>query len=121
MRPRAHRNTGGWPPIWLATVLRACTLAIQHDPVFDWRPWQKWVDQYDETPNCGSSGKDHLPMWEPMDEAGVDALLVGHNHLYQRWAPQDVAGNYDRNGIRQFTRADQRALAVPAWKEAASR
>jgi hypothetical protein len=38
-----------------------------------------------------------------MDGAGVDVLLVGHNHLCHRWAAQDVDGNRDVAGIRQFT------------------
>ena len=38
-----------------------------------------------------------------MDRAGVDVLLVGHNHIYHRWAPQDGEGNVDPEGIRQFT------------------
>ena len=42
-------------------------------------------------------------LWRLMDGAGVDVLLVGHNHIYHRWAPQDAEGNRDANGIRQFT------------------
>lgn len=37
------------------------------------------------------------------DRAGVDVLLVGHNHIHHRWAPQDGEGNVDPEGIRQFT------------------
>lgn len=93
---------------WLRSDLRAnddatCTLAYQHDPVFDWRPWQKWVDPDDETPNGGTEVEDVRPIFALMDRLGVDALLVGDNHLYHRWAPQDVEGDRDADGIRQFT------------------
>jgi hypothetical protein len=93
---------------WLAADLRAhddtlCTLAFQHHPPHDWRQWEKWVDPNDETPNGGSEVVDYLPMWDLMDRAGVDVMLVGHNHIYHRWAAQDVDGNRDPDGIRQFT------------------
>ena len=81
----------------------ACTLAFQHHPVFDWRQWQKFVDPDDPRPNGGSENAMYLDLWRLMDGAGVDALLVGHNHIYHRWAPQDADGNRDPDGIRQFT------------------
>jgi hypothetical protein len=80
-----------------------CTLAYQHHPTFDWRTWQKWVDPDDETPNGGSENEMYLDLWRLMDREGVDALLVGHNHLYHRWAPQHANGTRDADGIRQFT------------------
>jgi hypothetical protein len=91
---------------WLAADLEAhdtaCTIAYQHHPPFDWRPWQKWVDPDDQTPNGGSEVEDFLDMWRLMDRAGVDVLLVGHNHLYQRWAPQRASGSRAADGIREF-------------------
>jgi hypothetical protein len=92
---------------WLAADLAGndaqCTLAFQHHPVFDWRPWQKWVDPDDPTPNGGSETEMHLDMWRLLDREGVDVMLVGHNHLYHRWAPQHANGERDQDGIRQFT------------------
>ena len=93
---------------WLAADLEAnddavCTLAFQHHPPFDWRTWEKWVDPDDETPNGGSEVEAFRDLWSLMDDAGVDVMLVGHNHIYHRWAPQNVAGERDPNGIRQFT------------------
>jgi acid phosphatase type 7 len=32
----------------------------------------------------------------------VDVALVGHDHLYERFALQDHSGAADPNGIRQF-------------------
>jgi hypothetical protein len=93
---------------WLKADLRqnrnaTCTLAFQHHPRWDWRPWEKWVDEDGTTQNGGSEVKPYIDMVKLMDANGVDVLLVGHNHLYQRWAPQDGNGNVDPNGIREFT------------------
>ena len=39
-----------------------------------------------------------------MYAAGVDVVISGHDHLYERFAPQDPDGNADAaRGIRQFT------------------
>jgi len=87
----------------LASAKNACTLAFQHHPSKDWRPYQKWVEDDGTTQYGGSETEPYKAMWELMDQAGVDVLLAAHNHIYQRWAPQDVAGNFDPEGIRQFT------------------
>lgn len=93
---------------WLADDLAAnddaaCTLAFQHHPTFDWRQWQKFVDPNDPRPNGGSENEMYFDMWRLMDGAGVDVMLAGHNHIYQRWAPQSASGTRDVDGIRQFT------------------
>jgi calcineurin-like phosphoesterase family protein len=68
-----------------------CTLAYFHHPLYAW--WQ-----YGQTVGM------HLiqGMWEVLDEAGVDVVLVGHFHNYQRWAPQDAFGRADPDGIAEF-------------------
>jgi len=33
---------------------------------------------------------------------GVSALISGHDHIYERFAPQDPEGKADPKGIRQF-------------------
>ena len=92
---------------WLAADLAAddaaCTLAFQHHPVFDWRPWQKFVDPDDPRPNGGSENAMYLDLWRLLDDRGVDVMLVGHNHIYHRWAPQHADGERAADGIRQFT------------------
>jgi hypothetical protein len=38
-----------------------------------------------------------------MYEGGVDVLLSGHDHVYERFAPQDPDGRIDpAHGVRQF-------------------
>ena len=92
---------------WLAADLAGtdavCTLAFQHHPVFDWRPWQRFVDPDDPRPNGGSETAMYLDLWRLLDDEGVDVILNGHNHIYHRWAPQHADGQREANGIRQFT------------------
>jgi hypothetical protein len=93
---------------WLASDLAAdpdagCTLAFQHHPTFDWRPWQKFVDPDSDNPNAGSENAHLRDLWRLMDREGVDVLLVGHNHIYHRWAAQHANGQRSVDGIRQFT------------------
>ncbi|MFN2126559.1 MAG: metallophosphoesterase family protein [Anaerolineales bacterium] len=41
--------------------------------------------------------------WDLLYQAGVDVVLNGHAHNYERFAPQDPHGNFDpERGIRQF-------------------
>lgn len=42
-------------------------------------------------------------LWEILYAKGVDVVLNGHEHFYERFAPQDHRGNLEnRFGIRQF-------------------
>lgn len=77
---------------WLAADLAAhrnqCTLAYWHRP--------RWTD------NGGSSGNSSYFVQELFD-AGAEVILTGHEHLYERFAPQTPSGVADpANGIRQF-------------------
>src|SRR5262249_47484692 len=41
--------------------------------------------------------------WRVLYAAGVDVVLNGHEHAYERFAPQDSLGHLDRaHGIREF-------------------
>ena len=91
---------------WLAADLAAsdaaCTLVYAHHPYYDWRPFQKWIIDDGRTRNSGSQTRPYRAMWELMVTHGVDVVLVAHNHVYQRWAPQDADGNATTDGIAQF-------------------
>lgn len=91
------REIGGCGPaspqgLWLAADLAAhpsaCSLAYWHHPRF----------------SSGRHGS--LPatadLWEMLDRAGADIVLVGHDHLYERFAPQSPGGRKTANGIREF-------------------
>lgn len=66
----------------------ACTLAMWHHPVF----------------SSGEHGNDPrmAPAWKTLDEAGVELALVGHDHDYERFAPQTSTGAPDPNGLTQI-------------------
>ncbi len=78
---------------WLRAELVArptrCALAYFHEPLF----------------GSGTNGGDPRmrDAWRVMYESGVDVVLSGHNHSYERFAPQDPDGRFDpERGIRQF-------------------
>jgi hypothetical protein len=78
---------------WLRQDLAAhpadCTLAYWHHPRF-------------------SSGGAHgsniqvQDFWKALYEAGADVVINGHDHVYERFVPQDPFGNADTRGIREF-------------------
>lgn len=79
---------------WLQRVLAQsaarCTLAYWHHPRF-------------------SSGTEHGseqetgPLWEALYDHGAEIVVSGHEHNYERFAPQNPAGAADpERGIREF-------------------
>ena len=78
---------------WLRTDLaashKACTLAYWHHPRF----------------SSGSHGSSTASraLWQALYEAGAEIVVVGHDHNYQRFAPQTADGQRDlQRGIREF-------------------
>jgi hypothetical protein len=74
----------------LAAHPTACTLAYFHKPLF-------------------SSGGAHgdapevRPLYQALYDANADVILNGHDHDYERYAPQDANGKLDlARGIREF-------------------
>jgi hypothetical protein len=65
-----------------------CSLALWHHPLF----------------SSGEHGDNPFmtDMWRLLDSLGVDVVLTGHEHGYERFAPQDASGQRDPSGIRQF-------------------
>lgn len=81
---------GKWLQQDLAQHPTACTLAYFHRPLF-------------------SSGLAHgrdpelQPLWEILYRGGADVIINGHDHDYERFAPQDPEGKADsQHGIREF-------------------
>ena len=79
---------------WLRADLAAhpgvCTLAVWHQPRF----------------SSGPHGDDpaYQPFWQALYDAGADLVLNGHDHVYERFAPQSPAALADASrGIRQIT------------------
>src|SRR5262245_2610160 len=79
---------------WLAADLAAhpapCTLAFWHHPRFN-------------SGDKHGNAKKMSALWRILQEHGADVILSGHEHVYERFAPQDAAGRADAYGIRQFT------------------
>lgn len=79
-----------WLRADLAAHPRPCTLAYWHHPRFSSGPSRN-LDAY-------------AAFWQALYDQGADLVLVGHDHLYERFAPQTPGGQLDeRRGIRQFT------------------
>jgi acid phosphatase type 7 len=87
-------NEGSREEKWLRADLAAhpaaCTLAYFHKPLF-------------------SSGAAHgndpevKPLFQALYDANADVVLGGHDHDYERFAPQDADGKADSaRGIREF-------------------
>jgi hypothetical protein len=42
------------------------------------------------------------PLWQALEDAGAELVLNGHDHDYERFAPQTAYGVADAAGIREF-------------------
>jgi hypothetical protein len=78
---------------WLRQDLKAhptkCTLAYWHHPRFSF-------GQYDD--NTATQA-----LWQALYDHGAEIVLAGHDHNYQRYAPQTPSGAKNTTrGIRQF-------------------
>jgi hypothetical protein len=86
------QGTGSAQEQWLRADLAAnpsvCTLAYWHKPRFS-------SGQHGN--NTGSQA-----LWQALYEHGADVILNGHDHTYERFAPQNPNGQADPNGIREF-------------------
>lgn len=79
--------------IWIRRDLRrndaTCELAYWHHP-----RWSSGVD---------GSDHDMAPLWRLVVRQGVDVVLNGHRHQYERFAPLSRRGRVDpREGTREF-------------------
>jgi 3',5'-cyclic AMP phosphodiesterase CpdA len=73
----------------LAAHPTACSLAYWHHPRY----------------SSGRHGNNTsmTPLYEALMAHGVDVVLSGHDHTYERFAPQNASGKLDlTRGIRQF-------------------
>jgi len=78
-----------WLQADLAAHSNTCTLAYWHEG--------RW--------SSGLNGDytDKAAFWQDLYAAKVDVVLNGHDHDYERFAPQDAGGGADpSNGIREF-------------------
>lgn len=83
-----------WADALLANDPAECLLAIWHHPLrssgfHGWLPWDR--------------GRDTDVLWRALAPHGVDVILNGHDHVYERFAIVDTDGRTDPDGARQFT------------------
>jgi 3',5'-cyclic AMP phosphodiesterase CpdA len=106
--PAEHATQLAWLREELARHPARCTLAYWHHPLY----------------SSGLQGnvarmKD---AWQALYDAGAEIVLSGHDHVYERFAPQDADGRRDdARGIRQFVVGTGGAFATPfLWPRANS-
>ena len=79
---------------WLRTELETnrniCTLAYWHRPLFT------------SGPNGAPTDSTPRDLWRVLSEFGADVVLNGHDHMYERFALQDIDGRASPVGIREF-------------------
>jgi acid phosphatase type 7 len=79
-----------WLEADLAKDAKSCTLAYFHYPLFSSGEYRPGIHEV-------------KPLWEALYAADADVVLNGHDHNYQRFAPQDPNGKADpKRGIREF-------------------
>lgn len=84
----------------LESARSQCTLAAWHHPRY----------------SSGRHGNDDQmrPLWRLLYEGGADVVLSGHDHDYERFAPQDADGGLDvERGVRQFVVGTGGAVPTP--------
>ena len=78
---------------WLREDLEAhstaCTLGYWHQPLFSSR--------------SGGTNPEMLPIFQAFYDADADVVVNGNDHFYERFLPQDPAGEEEDDGITQFT------------------
>ncbi len=80
----------------LAATSARCTLAYWHHPLFS------------SGPNAVNAGEASIrayakQLYQLLYDANADVVMAGHEHLYERFAPQNPEGALDTSrGIRQF-------------------
>jgi chitodextrinase len=72
----------------LAANTQPCTLVYYHQPLY----------------NIGQEGSSSYlaPIWSLLAQHGVDLVLNGHDHTYQRWQPLDGGGNPSPAGVTEI-------------------
>jgi Calcineurin-like phosphoesterase len=79
-----------WLEADLAKDANTCTLAYFHYPLFSSGKYRPGI-------------REVKPLWDALYAAHADVVLNGHDHNYQRFAPQNPNGEADpEGGIREF-------------------
>jgi hypothetical protein len=104
-------DVDGWHVVGLNSVCTAVGGCKHGDPMDDWLQ----QDLANSDADC-TIAMLHVPrfvslkkgpktngkmaqLWETMYAGGVDIVLSGNSHVYERFVPQDVDGNADNHGV----------------------
>ena len=85
---RNFAEQAAWLKAHLAANKSKCILAYWHKPLYTSGP-------VPPTPAV-------RPLFDALYKAGAEVVLNGHQHSYERFAPQDADSNFKRRGTRQF-------------------
>ncbi|MES3023740.1 MAG: metallophosphoesterase [Pseudomonadota bacterium] len=100
LRGAAHAAQLDWLRRELARAPSRCTLAFWHHPLYS-------------SGGHGNYGT-MRGVWELLHQHGAEIVLSGHDHDYERFAPQDANGKLDKaGGIRQFVAGIGGAYRTP--------
>ncbi len=77
-----------WLKQQLAEQVSGCTLAFWHHPRYS-------SGEHGDTPAMDA-------LWRDLRQAGADIVISGHDHDYERFAPQGPAGELAPHGLRAF-------------------
>jgi acid phosphatase type 7 len=84
----ASTPQGEWLRADLAAHTNYCTLAYWHVPLFS---------------SGGRASSTYKTFWDALYAADADVVLNGHDHIYERFAPQTPTGSKSSSrGIREF-------------------
>jgi len=100
LAPIEHAAQIEWLRADLAAHPARCTLAYWHHPLYS------------------SGGHGSIPKmrdaWRLLQDAGAELVLSGHDHDYERFAPQDADNRLDKaRGMRQFVVGTGGAYPTP--------
>ena len=89
LKAEQHQAQLAWLKADLAQHKTRCALAYWHHPLYS---------------SGGHGNNDHMrDVWQVLQAADVEVVLAGHDHDYERFAPQDDQGQRDdTHGIREI-------------------
>jgi len=88
-----------WLKADLAAYPARCTLAVWHEPLYI---------------SGDKNAEFTQPFWQDLYNAGAEIVVSGHQHQYERFAPQDARGRLDLSlGLREFVVGTGGAILEP--------
>jgi 3',5'-cyclic AMP phosphodiesterase CpdA len=107
LAPAEHAAQLEWLRDDLARHPARCTLAYWHHPLYS-SGWH------------GNNPK-MRDVWQVLQDAGAELVLSGHDHVYERFAPQDADGRADpARGMREFVVGTGGAYPTPFLRAVAN-